>query len=270
MQQRYQRQNTQMKKLIRRKKPNGNIVLSIIFISLIIIAFLILFAVNGQKADGVSGRPTRVPTQAPSMEQGNPTPTPIVNSKVIVIDPGHGGYDNGALGSTGMKNEDDLNLAIALKVGAYLSDLGFTPIYTRTTDDAVLDLENNDQNKELQGRVNIINSSNALLAVSIHMNSYTPDSSVRGPEVYYYDENASAKESSSWAVLLQAKLNEVSSGRRSCKAEDFMVLRDAKIPAVLIECGFLTCPTEEQKLNDNSYQDKIAKAIADCIAENLV
>ena len=169
------------------------------------------------------------------------------------------------------KNEDDLNLAVALKVGTYLSELGITPIYTRTTDDAVLDLENNDQNKELQGRVDIINSSNAQLAVSIHMNSYVGNGAewTDGPEVYYYDNNASSAESEIWAETMQSVLNETCEDNRTHKAGNLMVLRDTNIPAILIECGFLSCPSEELKLNDEAYQDKIAKAIANCIYQNL-
>ncbi len=260
-------QNREMQRMIKKKKPNANIILSVIFIALIIISFLVIFAINGQDADDVSGRPTLAtgkPT-ASDTQEANPSPTPETSNKVVVIDPGHGGFDVGTLGSETMKNEDALNLAIALKVGNYLSQLGITPVYTRSDDGPVADNKDDD----MQARVNIINSSNATLAISIHMNSYPADTSVKGPEVYYYDTNASTEESKKLASSMQSALNETCSGRRSYKAEDYMVLREANIPAILIECGFLSCPTEEAKLNDAAYQDKLAQAIANCIFQSM-
>ncbi len=260
-------QNREMQRMIKKKKPNANIILSVIFIALIIISFLVLFAINGQDADDVSGRPPLSPGKptASGTQETNPTPTPAPINKVVVLDPGHGGFDVGTLGSANMKNEDELNLAITLKVGNYLSQLGITPVYTRSDNGPVSDNKDDD----MQERVNIINSSNAALAISIHMNSYPADTSVKGPEVYYYGTNASTEESKKLASSMQATLNETCSGRRSYKAEDYMVLREANIPAILIECGFLSCPTEEANLNDATYQDKLAQAIANCIFQNI-
>ena len=188
------------------------------------------------------------------------TPTPGIVNKVVFLDAGHGGTDPGTEGSPTMKTEKELSLIIALKTGEYLKQLGITPIYTRTDNDTFLDLQN---------RIDMINKSNVPLTVSIHMNSYPEDPSVRGPEVYYYDSNASSQKSASVAAAMQAALNTVCNGRRSAKAEDYMILREANMPAILIECGFLTCATEEANLNNPSYQDKLALAIANSIAATL-
>lgn len=266
---RYQRQPQQRQPQQRRRKKttiNINRLFSLFFIILLIISLLVIFVLNKQDSEDVSGRPT-VPSST-TTPQPSPSTSSLPSIGVVVIDPGHGGFDVGTLGSEGMKNEDELNLAVSLKVGKYLAELGITPIYTRSDDGPVADNKDDD----MQARVDIINSSNALLAVSIHMNSFVGDGAqwTDGPEVYYYDGNASTPESEIWAQNMQAVLNEASEDDREHKASNLMVLRETNIPAILIECGFLSCPTEEVQLNDEAYQDKLAKAIANCIYQNLV
>lgn len=251
------------------KKPlNTNIIISICFIIFIIVALLIVFAVSGQDVDPVSGVPTAIvqtnPTAIPAA-----TPNPFVSGKKVIIDPGHGGSDVGTIGSGNYANEDALNLAIALKVGNYLSELGITPIYTRSNSNAVAETKDAD----MQERVNIINASSADLAVSIHMNSYPENPSISGPEVYYYGyygENAFSQESATIAAHIQSVLNDACNTDRISKPEDFMVLRDTTIPAVLIECGFLSNAAEEAQLNNEAYQDMLAQAIANGIYQSLL
>lgn len=259
----HKRQDTQQKPI------NISMILSLCFIIFIIVVLLVIFAIVGQDADEASGIPTLMPNQPTVNVAGTlkpTTPTPVISSKKVVLDPGHGGFDVGSMGSENYANEDELNLAIALKVGNYLSQLGITPVYTRSDNSPVADNKDDD----MQERVNIINASDAELVVSIHLNSYPEDASVKGPEVYYYEGNNSTQKSAAIASSMQSILNETCSGRRSSKHGDFMVLRDVNIPGILIECGFLSNPTEEANLNDEAYQDKLAQAIANCIFQSLL
>ena len=198
-------------------------------------------------------------------EEADPQP-------VIVLDAGHGGEDCGAVGVNGVY-EKDLNLALANLLAAQLRAAGHQVVLTRTDDRLLYDPatveKGHKKSTDLASRAEIANSYEGAVLVSIHMNSYPEDPSVRGPEVYYYDSNASSQKSASVAAAMQAALNTVCNGRRSAKAEDYMILREANMPAILIECGFLTCATEEANLNNPSYQDKLALAIANSIAATL-
>lgn len=244
-----------------------NQTLSLCFIAFILIALLVIFSIMGQDATEASAIPTSRSDQQSSDITAEPAVSapPAIFSKKVVIDPGHGGFDVGTMGSGNYANEDALNLSIALKVGNYLSQLGITPVYTRSTSAPVADSKEED----MQTRLNIINTSGAELAVSIHLNSYPEDSSVKGPEVYYYDGIATTQRSAAIAASMQSALNMASNGKRSSKHGDYMVIRDVSIPAILIECGFLSNPAEEANLNKEAYQDKLAQTIANCIYQSL-
>ena len=106
-------------------------------------------------------------------------------NQVVAIDPGHGGFDPGKVGVTGVL-EKDINLAISFKVRKKLEKKGVQVIMTRMTDDAICSPEEkNKKMADMRNRVEIINASNAAIAVSIHQNSFT-DSSSKGAQVFYY------------------------------------------------------------------------------------
>lgn len=176
----------------------------------------------------------------------------------LVIDAGHGGTDPGNLRSdTGFKQEKDLNLSMALKFGEYVEMyLGheIEIIYTRKTDTFI----------ELTDRINIANDMNADYFISIHCNSSTkPD--VFGTETHIH--NLNTKKSSELANMVEAQLrNKAGRHSRGVKLKtdrrfNLQVLKDSKMPAILVETGFMTNKEEEIYLNSEKGQDLIVSAI---------
>lgn len=171
----------------------------------------------------------------------------------IVIDPGHGGSDPGAVGPNGLK-EAHVNLAVALKVAEKLRKAGVEVKLTRTSDVFI----------DLQPRCDIANSSGADYFVSIHCNSArTPEA--KGTETYCYKFGGQGEV---LAKAIQAELL-AATGRtnRGVKTANFYVLRRTNMPAVLTELAFISNPEEECLLADPGYQEKCADAIAKGISK---
>ena len=190
-------------------------------------------------------------------------------NQVVAIDPGHGGFDPGKVGVTGVL-EKDINLAISFKVRKKLEKKGVQVIMTRMTDDAICSPEEkNKKMADMRNRVEVINASNAAIAVSIHQNSFT-DSSSKGAQVFYY---TGSKEGEKLAKILQTSIREKigDNNRRLEKANsDYYVLRKVSCPVVIVECGFLSNPGEEALLGEEDYQEKVADGIAAGILQFLV
>lgn len=165
----------------------------------------------------------------------------------VFIDPGHGGRDNGS--SHNGYLEDQLNLQIAKKVEAKLKEEGISVEMSRDTDKYV----------SLSDRNIKANNSGADLFISIHQNAgFTSDAS--GIETYYLNDNDIL------AKNLQDSLVDYTNARdRGIKTKNLQVLRDSKIPAVLLECGFISNKTEGYRLSTKDYQEKIADGIVDGI-----
>lgn len=178
-----------------------------------------------------------------------------VAKKIIVIDPGHGGFDPGKTGTNG-ENEKVINLKISQKLQEYLEQSGSYVILTRETDEALGDNKNEDFKK----RKEIVNESEADILVSIHQNSF-PKINAKGAQVFYYNSSESGK---LLAQCIQDNIYNIadSSNQRQIKANtDYYMLRVSKIPAVIVECGFLSNTEDEAKLNTEEYQQKMAWAI---------
>jgi N-acetylmuramoyl-L-alanine amidase len=166
----------------------------------------------------------------------------------IVIDPGHGGKDPGAIGQKGTK-EKDITLKVAITVASLLQQAGIATKLTRTSDVFV----------ELDDRAKIANSFGANYFVSIHCNSAT-DRSARGIETYCYQFGGDGEK---LAQSIQDELIKATGlTDRGVKAANFAVLRETKMPAVLTELAFISNPEEEKLLADTEFQDKCAMAIA--------
>lgn len=179
---------------------------------------------------------------------------------VVVIDAGHGGIDPGKVGVAGTL-EKDINLAIAAKVKRNLEHQGITVIVTRDGDYGLYSEGSSQKKREdMRERMRIINNSGAVLAVSIHQNSFT-NSKYSGAQVFY---NNNSSESSILARCIQQSLIEYvdNTNTRQEKANgDYYLLKNAQIPIVIAECGFLSNASEEKKLNLDEYQEKLAWAI---------
>lgn len=178
-----------------------------------------------------------------------------VDGKIIVLDAGHGGFDPGKVGTLG-EDEKNINLAIMTKTQQYLEQGGATVYVTRLTDEALGDTKQED----MTARMQIANENQGDLLVSIHQNAF-PSTSAKGAQVFYHGESENGK---LLAEVMQETLRNVvdEENTREAKANsDYYMLRTTNIPAVIVECGFLSNPEEEQNLNDEKYQSQVAWAI---------
>ncbi|MDQ7094264.1 N-acetylmuramoyl-L-alanine amidase [Desulfosporosinus sp. PR] len=187
-----------------------------------------------------------------------------LKNKVIVIDPGHGGADPGAQ-SAGL-NEKDINLDISLRLRKVLESKGCTVILTREVDkDFYIPgfvKGRLAKRAELNHRIELASTNNADLFISIHANSF-PQRSTYGMETYYHQNSPTGK---ILAEQIQRSLTRLQSdNKRQAKAGDYYLINQSKMPAVIIEVGFISNPRERKLLLSNDYRDSIAQAIADGI-----
>lgn len=188
--------------------------------------------------------------------------------KVIVIDPGHGGFDPGKVGVNEVL-EKDINLKISLLLKDVLESEGYEVLMTRTEDCGLYSsTDSNKKRADMQKRVEIINSSNAVLAVSIHQNSFEQESS-KGAQVFYHQESEKGK---ILGETLQETIKSIiaDGNHRVAKSNDsYYMLRKTQCPLVIVECGFLSNQAEAKLLTEDEYQKKMAGAIRDGIKKYL-
>lgn len=188
---------------------------------------------------------------------------------IIVIDPGHGGIDGGATSCTG-KLESSFNLEISLRLNDLFHFLGYPTRMIRTEDISVYKSgETIAQKKvsDLKERVRVINDTKNALLISIHQNIF-PDGRYSGAQVFY----APNPGSQALAKELQAALiQNVNSGskRQEKKSTKVYLMEHISCPGVLIECGFLSNPQEENKLKTVKYQQELCSVIATTVSRHL-
>lgn len=178
-------------------------------------------------------------------------------SKIIYLDPGHGGYDPGAY----YKNvkESELNLQLSNRIMKALKEDGAT-VYLTRYDDYELSVNNayNRKRSDLSRRANIINRSMCDMYLSIHLNAET-SSSWHGAEAYYDDINS---ENEKIAKIIQEEFQKSLASKREYKKTDTMYLhKRIERPGVLLEVGFLSNPNDRYLLTQDTYQDKVATTI---------
>jgi N-acetylmuramoyl-L-alanine amidase len=195
-------------------------------------------------------------------------PTQMDSVKLILIDPGHGGMDGGAMSKRGTV-EKHLNLTISLKVRDKLKNLGYQVIMTREEDKGLYTGSGNIhkmKKEDLNNRCEMKKNSNCDLFISIHQNFFE-DSSCYGPQVWH----SKNEKSCIFAHIIQGNLNyDLGYNKRIEKAagNDYKILRCyTDIPSVIVECGFITNLKEEKLLKTEVYQDKIASSIVKSIAD---
>lgn len=182
-----------------------------------------------------------------------------ITGKKIIIDPGHGGDVPGGTTGVSGKLEKDVNLEISLKLKNLLENEGATVIMTRDTDSALGDTWEAD----MQARENIILENNADMFLSIHQNEFENESAT-GPQVFFVQQGSIGKR---LAVCVQEMLNyelDIETPRIALEAA-YRVLKPGSQPSCTVECGFMSNPEEDLKLQDETYQNKIAQAITDGI-----
>lgn len=177
----------------------------------------------------------------------------------IVIDAGHGGRDNGTSGKTTGVSESELNLKYALTLKDLCEEFGIGVTMTRSDMNGLYD-ENasNKKKSEMEKRKNVINDSGADVMISIHMNSF-PLSSCSGAQVFYAK---GSEEGFNLAKSIQTSVCQAFDNARDyVTVGDYFVLNYSNIPAVLVECGFLSNPQEEKDLQTKEYRDKFCYAL---------
>lgn len=186
---------------------------------------------------------------------------------IILIDPGHGGIDGGAVSQSGTM-EKDINLKISLKLREKLKNTGYKVIMTREEDKGLYTEDGKIRKKkieDLNNRCKIKEESECDMFISIHLNMF-PESKYYGAQVWY----SRNKDSERLAKILQDNLknNLNSNNNRQEKAalDSYKVLRcNDDMPSVLVECGFLSNYNEEQKLKSEEYQNNIVECIENSI-----
>ena len=183
----------------------------------------------------------------------------------VCIDPGHGGYDGGAVGRDSGVKEKAVNLNWAKTLKTVLENEGAKVTLTRDQDTALAEEGRERKRRDLQARVD--KAQNADIFLSLHMNEY-PDRSQSGPQVFYTAGNEKGR---LLAGALQQSMNEMLSPvrPRSANRGDYYVLRNQQNACVLIECGFLSNAEEEKRLLDKDYRRRGAESILRGVTEYL-
>lgn len=192
-----------------------------------------------------------------------PTVSLPVSGKTIVIDAGHGKPDEGAQSSNGT-TEAETNLKIALKLQNLLEQSGTTVILTRSDENAIYDIDaktlKQKKISDIHNRVKIGNESSADLFVSIHLNKI-PQQQYDGWQTFY---KAGSNEGKKLAESIQNNLNEAiqkENNRIAKTIDNIYIIKHVEIPITIVECGFLSNPTEEKKLLEDDYQNRLAWGI---------
>lgn len=220
------------------------IIMAIIFIVILLLSFIVFKSVKSANA---SQKPKEQIT--------------------VVIDAGHGGIDGGSVGKTTGVTESELNLIFAKNLSNQLNKMNISTVLTRENNGGLYE-ENakNLKRSDMKKRKEIIEKVNPRLVVSIHMNSF-PLSSSKGAQVFYKKDNLQGKD---LAQNIQDQLCSIIDGtRQSAKVGDFYIVNCTSIPAVLIECGFLSNEIEENLLTKKDYQNKVCYSILSGIISYL-
>ena len=185
---------------------------------------------------------------------------------IVMLDPGHGGYDPGAITKQGVY-EKSINLQIAQKVEEMLGPSGIEVFLTREEDvDYVPDGVKGKTTKkqiDLNRRIDMAKDANADIFVSLHVNA-TASGQDSGAETFYQFQSESGQR---LAELIQQELIKVPAmNRRIAKPGDFYIIKNTKMPAVIVEVGYLSSMKEQKKLQQSWYQEQLARAIAKGIA----
>lgn len=196
-------------------------------------------------------------------EHALPTAAAASSKPVIVLDAGHGGLDSGAVGTTGVL-EKDVNLSIVLALRDMFEMSGFEVVLTRDEDISIYDpgVEGirNQKLNDMDNRLEIIQKYPDSIFLCIHQNNFT-DPKYFGGQMFYNNNNPQNR---TLAQIMQNKFAQLQPGNgREIKltGEELFLLKSNKNPSLMIECGFLSNPEEEQKLSTWEYQQKVAFTI---------
>ncbi len=184
----------------------------------------------------------------------------ITEKKTIILDAGHGGMDSGAVGING-ELEKNINLEIVRDLRDMLTLSGFNVVLTRNADKSIHDSGvtgiRNQKISDMENRLEIVKSYKDALFFSIHQNKFT-DPEYFGAQIFYNENNP---DNMLLAQIMQDNFKVIQpQNNREIKlsGDELYLFKDTKIPAVLIECGFLSNEQDAQNLSNEEYQHKVA------------
>ncbi|MBQ3047705.1 MAG: N-acetylmuramoyl-L-alanine amidase [Clostridia bacterium] len=184
----------------------------------------------------------------------------VPNSKVtVVIDAGHGGIDGGSVGKNTGVYESKLNLEYANNLATQFNKMGVNCVLTRKNDNGLYEANaKNHKKSDMLKRKEIIQKTKPNIVISLHMDSFSL-SSTNGAQAFYKKDNDAGK---ALASKIQKQLSVCfDNAKKQEKMGDYYIVNCTDIPAVLVECGFLSNPKEEVLLQDKDYQNKMCYAI---------
>ncbi|MBR3887499.1 MAG: N-acetylmuramoyl-L-alanine amidase [Clostridia bacterium] len=192
------------------------------------------------------------------------TTSNAIDTTCILIDAGHGEPDGGAVSVDGVK-ESDLNLQIANKLKDELALKGYQVMMTREDENNISGLNDDStirsiKSQDINNRVNLANSCGADFMISIHMNKYE-DPKYFGWQTFYSKNSEQGKR---LAECIQSGIKEttgIDNKREALKIEGIKIIDKTTIPAVIVECGFLSNSDECVKLQDENYQTQLVEGI---------
>ena len=197
------------------------------------------------------------------------TQNTLKTTPTVIIDAGHGGFDGGAVAGDGTV-EKDINLEISLKLASILRFNGFEVIMTRTEDtgtDSVSGSVATRKKNDLENRLLLMEKNPDALYISVHLNKFTT-SAASGTQVFY---TPNFKEAYELSMLVQKSVVNMlqPENTRTVKqgTSATYLLKNAKVPAIIVECGFLSNKSDLQKLKSEDYQSQMAFAIASGIID---
>lgn len=190
----------------------------------------------------------------------------------VIIDPGHGGEDGGAVGINNII-EKDLNLLYAKDLKAYLEILGYNVIMTRDTDTAIYDTDaqtiREKKTSDLHNRLDMTKNVNNGIFISIHMNKF-PQEKYFGSQVFYGGKNENSKFLGQ--IITDNFLKYVNpNNSRALKqvGKEIYIIYNCKIPSVLVECGFISNQKETELLKTKEYREKMMFSLALSVKEYI-
>lgn len=196
----------------------------------------------------------------------------LTDTPLIIVDAGHGGMDGGAVAADGTE-EQYINLDIAMCLNEALTEKGYKTLMTRTDNNSIHDADattvREQKVSDLHNRLKIIEANPDCIFVSIHQNYYT-QSKYWGTQVFYSPNNV---KSSQLAQSIQSsvvtELQPENTRKIKESGDSIYLLYNATVPAVMVECGFLSNYEETAKLNDASYRQQMADSICNGIINYL-
>ena len=198
------------------------------------------------------------------------TPVPAFNARdevpvTVVIDPGHGGEDGGAVSPGGVA-EGQINLAVSLRVNDLLRFAGQRTRLTRSEDvticDEGLDTMRQRKSSDLKNRVKMVEETEHAVLLSIHQNSLPSSPVTHGAQVFWNRQEGAEALAEQIQEALNSDINAGNEKQSRQIPDSIYLMKNISAPGVLVECGFLSNGPETERLQDPAYQLRLAAAIA--------